>query len=44
MKGVFVSALIQERRDQHLQAPYVEIVLETGQRVRKTVRALAFSH
>ena len=44
MKDIFVSALIQERRDHHLQAPYVEIVLETSRRVRKTVRALAFSH
>jgi len=44
MKGVFVSALIHERRTQHPQVPYVEIVLETRQRVMKTVRALAFSH
>jgi hypothetical protein len=44
MKGVFVSALIHKRRNQRPQAPYVEIVLETGQHVGKTVRALAFSH
>jgi len=44
MKGVFVSALIHERRNQRPQVPYVETVLETRQRVMKTVRALAFSH